>query len=157
MAQGNHKTLYSPEMVDTICDLIRRGVSVSQIEQMDGMPSWCSIAVWLRKYPEFQQKYVLAREDQADFMDGMIFDEAMKADAENYNATKVRLDALKWRAAKLKPKVYGERSSVDVKVEISLTDLVSESMNHAKLAGDHAKVIEHEQAETTPKSTQGDK
>lgn len=42
-------------------------------------------------------------------MDDMILETANRATATNAAAARVKIDAYKWRAARLKPKVYGDR------------------------------------------------
>jgi len=56
---------------------------------------------------------------------GEIIELADTSTPENYNAVKNRVDARKWVAAKLKPKVYGERIQQDVNATVSLGDLVT--------------------------------
>lgn len=50
-----------------------------------------------------------AREDQADSLADEILDEARGATERNANSKRVLIDALKWRAAKLRPKTYGNK------------------------------------------------
>jgi len=112
-------TLYSDELIDEICERISDGESITDICAEDGMPKRTTIFRWLAKYDEFRNLYARAREEQAD----LIFDEVKKIADEcggerdetgRYipdQVTKARLqiDTRKWQAAKLRPKVYGDR------------------------------------------------
>jgi len=112
-------TLYSEELIDEICERISDGESIKDICADDEMPKRTTIFRWLAKYEEFRNLYARAREEQAD----LIFDEVKKIADEcggerdetgRYvpdQVTKARLqiDTRKWQAAKLRPKVYGDR------------------------------------------------
>ena len=67
--------------------------------------------VWLRTHDEFLQMYRLAREDQADVLADEIIEIAdEKAEtSEAVQRNRLRVDARKWAASKLKPRRYGDR------------------------------------------------
>jgi hypothetical protein len=90
------------------------------------MPACSTVFKWLAENPEFSEQYTRAREAQADalFDDVLsIADDArndwMKsrgeddagwvANGEHIQRSKLRIDARKWMAGKLKPKKYGEK------------------------------------------------
>lgn len=81
---------------------------------------------WLRENEEFRNQYARAKEDQADFLAEEILDIAddgsndfmtITKGNKTYNVentewtsrSKLRVEARKWIAAKLKPKRYGEK------------------------------------------------
>lgn len=73
------------------------------------MPAPATIWVWLTKHPDFQEQYTRAREAQAEFLADEIVEIADSAvDSDSSQAARVRIDARKWVAAKLRPKKYGE-------------------------------------------------
>lgn len=72
------------------------------------MPCVKTVYLWLGAHPEFLQQYTRAREDQADTHADEIIDISDNYD-EDPNSRRVRIDARKWVASKLKPKKYGER------------------------------------------------
>jgi hypothetical protein len=118
---------YSPELAAKICERLADGESLKSICTADDMPSKASVYVWLTKHSEFLDMYTRAREDQADTLADEIIDIADDAsrdtktitrdDGSEYdvcntewiNRSRLRVDARKWVAAKLKPKKYGER------------------------------------------------
>ncbi len=82
------------------------------------MPTLVTVWRWLRDFPEFQTLYSASRDSQADALAERILDigdsephmdEFGKVDAGMVSHLKMRMDALKWRAARLKPKVYGDK------------------------------------------------
>lgn len=94
------------------------------------MPSASTVFRWLSAQPAFQEQYALAREAQAD----TLFDEMLdiaddgsndwmadkeEEDGFRYNGdavqrSRLRIEARKWMAGKLRPKKYSDRQIVDM-------------------------------------------
>jgi hypothetical protein len=91
------------------------------------MPGECTVYGWLLKHSEFVKKYMCAREIQAERgIDEIIsiaddgrndWMEIQNDDGENVGwrqnpeamrRSQIRIDARKWKASKLRPKVYGD-------------------------------------------------
>ncbi|RDJ12427.1 terminase small subunit protein [Rhizobium grahamii] len=125
---------YTEELASKICELIADGKSLRSICQDEEMPSKSTVFSWLadQRYSSFRTKYALAREAQAD----TLFDEMLDiADdgsndwmeknfgeetrwVENGEAMRrsdIRIKTRQWMAAKMRPKVYGDRLDLDVK------------------------------------------
>lgn len=115
---------YSQEMADTICERIAMGESLRAICRDDGMPALSTVFRWLNVVEGFSDQYARAREEQAEaFADEIvaIADEAeatVKHEGEDVKLSldptavarnRLRVDARKWVASKLKPKKYGEK------------------------------------------------
>lgn len=119
---------YSDDIADEICARIADGQSLNSICKLDEMPSLKTVYNWIGKRPEFLQKYTLARETQADTLADQIVDIAddgsrdytedakgnVLVDHDHITRSRLRVDARKWVAAKLKPKKYGERQDLTV-------------------------------------------
>lgn len=122
------KTLHVPtaELLQTICERLAEGNSLRTICSKEGMPSVGTVCRWLSENRAFAEQYARARESQAD----AIFDEILNIaddssndwvetkDGERFNAeaaarSRIRIDARKWMAGKLRPKVYGEKVDVE--------------------------------------------
>jgi len=87
------------------------------------MPAVSSVYLWMGKHKEFSEAYARARDDQADTLADQIIEIADDGTNDTYvseNGTvltnqdvvqrsRLRVDARKWIAAKLKPKKYGDR------------------------------------------------
>lgn len=84
---------------------------------------------WARNNPKFSEQYAKAKQEQADFLADEIIQIADDAtndfmtitkgdvtyNVENKewtNRSRLRIDARKWIAAKLKPKVYGDKTDI---------------------------------------------
>lgn len=103
---------YSDETAATICEGLLNGESLRSICLSDEMPNRSTISRWLDENKAFATKYAHAREMQADHMDDLILDTADKCTPETAAADRVKIAAYQWRAAKLKPKVYGDKLDV---------------------------------------------
>ncbi len=116
---------YNLEISALICTRISQGESLRKICSSKGMPALVTVWHWLSKFPDFEKQYARAREEQADLFAGEIIelaDEAMSAtDNVQAQAYRLRVDARKWVASKLKPKSYGERVDATImgKIEIA--------------------------------------
>lgn len=101
--------LYRKALAERVCREIAEGKSLVAICKRAWAPSYATVMKWCREIPEFAKMYAHAREEQSDYMFDVIVDLADQATPENHNAIRLRVDARKWAAAKLKPRVYGDR------------------------------------------------
>ena len=107
---------YTQAMADEICGRIADGESLRSMCLEDRMPSKTTVFKWLIDNASFSDQYARARETQADtlFDDILHIADAarLKTDSDALNHAKVRIDARKWMAGKLRPKKYGEKLSL---------------------------------------------
>lgn len=114
---------YSDEVADVICNRLVEGESLRRICMGDDMPSAAAVFRWLASNERFREQYACAREAQADTYADEIVDIAddgandYMGEDEKYNGdavarSKLRVDARKWVASKLKPKKYGDKQLV---------------------------------------------
>ncbi len=105
----------SEELYDSICLRISEGQSLRAICLDEDMPSRSTVLRWLEQDQSFNAKCARARLEQADWLlDDM-------ADIENRtldgtyepNVAKVVLSSKQWRAAKLAPKKYGDKTTIE--------------------------------------------
>lgn len=98
---------FSQKTFDTICDRLVSGESLRSICRDKAMPSTTTVFKWLAERPDTAEQYARARETQAD----AIVDEIVEiADTEDDSAkARVRIDARKWVAGKMRPKKYGDK------------------------------------------------
>ena len=92
-----------------VCELIANGNSLVSICKRQGTPGYATITTWLRtdKGGERQAMYAQAREAQADYLADEIVEIADGAG--DPAQVRNRVDARKWVAAKLRPRVYGDK------------------------------------------------
>lgn len=117
-------TKYTDELAIEICSEIANGLSLRKICERDDIPSIDTIRRWLldEDKQQFQAQYARARDEQADFYADAIIEEADKAtDRDSAAAAKVKVDARKWVASKLKPKRYGDKLDLDATIDGHIT------------------------------------
>jgi len=118
-------SLYTDELAAAICERIARGETLAQIEREADMPSAQTIRIWCRDNADFRSQYTRAREEQADAFADEIVDAARAAsDGESAAVARVRVDALKWIAAKRQPKKYGDSTKLEVSGELNVKRVV---------------------------------
>jgi hypothetical protein len=127
---------FTQEVAETICqEIATSSKSLKTICEMDGMPAVRTVLSWLsegekpkakEEFKAFLHNYARAREAQADFLAEEILEIAddgsndlmtiTKGDKtyeienkEVTNRSKLRVEARKWIASKLKPKKYSDR------------------------------------------------
>ncbi len=110
--KGPGEYVWSEEIEDEIFERVAQGEAIRKIcgtERDDWLPSWPTFRKRLIADEEFATRYARAKEDKAD----AIFDEVLEiADgttSETVAADRLRIDARKWMAGKLRPKVYGDK------------------------------------------------
>lgn len=121
-------TSFSTEVFDTICERLADGESLRAICRDEDMPAAGTVCRWLAEDEEgkLREQYARARELQADALFDDVLDIAddarndwmerrgeedagWQANGEHIQRSRLRIDARKWMAGKLRPKVYGEK------------------------------------------------
>lgn len=114
---------YTQEVGDLICEALAEGHSLRSICASDDFPNKATVFRWLADNKAFSDQYARAREAQAD----CLFDDILNIADDGRNDTyvddngntrtdtdviarsRLRVDARKWMAGKLRPKVYGDK------------------------------------------------
>lgn len=119
---------FSPEVADEICERLAEGESLRTICAGEGMPYRGTVFRWLASDEKFRLQYAHARDAQADTLADEIVDIADDGTRDTYldadgnektnqdviARSRLRVDARKWVASKLKPKVYGDRTTTAI-------------------------------------------
>lgn len=122
------QTEFTIAIGDSLCERIADGESLRKICAEADMPNKATVFRWLAANSTFSDQYARARETQADSLFDEILDIAdeskldtytdkdgnVKTDSEVIGRSKLRVDARKWMAGKLRPKVYGEKSVQEI-------------------------------------------
>ena len=114
---------YSPDEIIVIQDKIIKGLwqgkSLRQILMKKGMPSRRYVYEWLnpendRFDAEFSNNYAHARRENADFYYDKICEITKKIENKEIrpDAGRVIIDALKWKAGRMKPTKYGDKLDI---------------------------------------------
>lgn len=121
---------FDQNIADRICERLINGESLRKICLDDDMPSAALVCKWAAENEAFREQYAHARDAQADTLADEILDIADdgsndwmgdkdEKDGTQYNGdavqrSKLRVDARKWIAAKLKPKKYGDAALLKI-------------------------------------------
>lgn len=90
-----------------ICVAISGGKSLRKICESDKKPPRRTVYEWLAKYPEFKEMYDRACQERAECYAEEIVDIADSGD--DVQRDKLKIDARKWVASKLKSATYGDK------------------------------------------------
>lgn len=132
------QSTFTDAIGDRICVMLIDGRSLKSICTDDDMPAQSTVFKWLTDIPSFSEKYARARELQADTIADEILHIAdntevgveITTEADGTTKTKegdmvahrrLKIDSRKWYAGKLAPKKYGDRSTVDLNANVSLS------------------------------------
>lgn len=103
---------FTQEVADHICERLSDGESLRSICRDAEFPDKATVFRWLAVNKEFRDQYARARETQADAIADEILNIADEAD--DAAKARVQIDARKWLAGKLRPKVYGDKVSQEI-------------------------------------------
>jgi len=123
------------EVAEEICERLSAGESLNAILRSAHMPDYKTVMRWIvtddvstRPYlREFRQRYARAREAQAEYYVDLVHqiaedgtndyyvdeDGKKRIDHENIARSRLRIDTIKWAAAKMRPKKYADKIGVD--------------------------------------------
>lgn len=138
-------TTFSEEIATAICARLMDGESLRTICLSNDMPARSTVHLWLAANSTFSDHYTKAREFQAD----TIFDEILdiaddgtndwmdrrddegghlgwKENGEAIARSRLRVDARKWMAGKMRAKKYGDKLDVEHSASGELAALIAE-------------------------------
>ena len=126
---GGRPTDYTADLADKVCARLSDGESMRKISLDDAMPCSTTMFRWLRENKQFKQQYDVAKAECADMYAEQIIEIAddtdndyseidkdgnAKLNPENIQRSRLRVDARKWTASKLKPKTYGDKIQQEI-------------------------------------------
>ena len=118
---------FSADIADDICQRLAEGESLLQICRLPGYPRRATVMRWLLNddpaYDAFRDSYARAREMQAEVLADETIDIAdgtkrVRKSHVAIESARLRIDARKWLAAKLRPKKYGDKITHDGTLEV---------------------------------------
>lgn len=141
---GGRPIEYTKEIGDKICAELSSGKSLLRI-CAEAKISRPAVFNWLYKVPEFAANYAHAREIWADAeFDNLLQiaddgsndtyvdeDGNVKVDHDVVARSRLRIDTRKWALARMSPRKYSERTTVDTNINVSLTQLIEQSLKPA--------------------------
>ena len=122
-----HKTnsKKSPETVEQFLDYIRNGRSCAQACRQPDMPCSKTIETWVKTDSNFAAAYEQAKEDRGTYYGELVAEVALAGLQGKYKDSamlRAAIDGLKWSAARMSPKAFGDRINVDHGAQTSYID-----------------------------------
>lgn len=149
-APGNR---YNAPLARKICEKIMSKQSLKDICKDPRMPNLSTVVRWLAnpKLTDFREMYYYARRVAAELYVDEIFEIADDGsndwkprydkdgglidyvpDQEAIQRSRVRIDARKWYASKMVPRIYGEKTNIELDVTGDLAELLKKASNNDK-------------------------
>jgi len=113
-AKPGRPTSYSESVADKIVNRMIDGENMVSICRDENMPSRSTVYQWLDANVDFRARCARAREGLADYLVDQIEQMANDTDEDNYQSMKVKIATAQWRAMKMAPKIYGDRSRTEI-------------------------------------------
>lgn len=117
-AKIGRPTIKTPELITEICERVAQGRSVASVSKDEDMPCHLTIWRWMNSDEEFCSRYARAVQARAmahaDGIDDLV-DRAVRGEIPA-DVARVAIDAKKWTASRLLPKLYGDRTQVEATV-----------------------------------------
>lgn len=113
-SSAGRPTNYSESLADQIVNRMINGESMVVICRDESMPSRSTVYDWFDANPDFRTRCARAREGLADYLVDEIEQMADDTNEDNYQSMKVKISTAQWRAMKMAPKIYGDRSRTEI-------------------------------------------
>lgn len=101
------------DKVRMVCEMVVEGQTLRQIADHFGVTCG-GVLYWIESKPEYTEQYTRARASAADMFENDIIEAAHAVTPETAAADRVKIDALKWVAARRAPKRYGDKITQEV-------------------------------------------
>lgn len=107
--RGGKVSTYTEALGLAVCERLAEGESLTSITRDPAMPRYGTVFDWLKRHPEFEEMYVVARQVQAEYLFDEARDVALEATKDTVPVARLRFDVTRWQAARLAPKKYLDR------------------------------------------------
>ncbi len=114
MAKAGRPSTYSEKTADEIVQRMIEGESLTAICRDEKMPPRVTVYAWFDKHPDFYARCARAREALADYLVDQIEELARTATKDNIEQIKLQVSTKQWRAMKMAPRMYGDRTRTEV-------------------------------------------
>jgi len=119
------KSKKTPEVVKNFLQRISEGRSHASVCRDDDMPDWATVWRWTKEDPKFAAAFAVAKEERGNYYGEKVAEIALAVLAgkiKDSNAARVAIDGLKWTAARMASKNFGDRMQVEHSAESSYVD-----------------------------------
>ena len=134
------RSIWDPNVLKEVCELIIDGKSIRAIGRMPGMPESTHIYRAMAKNMDIREAIMRAREAGAHAMADEILDIADMSDDTGVNKARMQISARQWHTAKMAPRVYGDFKMVDSNVSVTVTK--TDTLNIEDMSYDELEALE---------------
>lgn len=117
-----------PAILDEICNRLVEGEAIRSICADPAMPSQVTFYARMADDPAFRNRIARAREAQQHAEIEKTIELADEATVEDWQVKKLQIWARQWRAAKLAPKAYGDKLTLDATVTKRAEDMTDDEL-----------------------------
>ena len=114
--------------VDAICLMVADGKTLRQVSTETGL-SLGTILNRVSRETKHVEQYARARETASDLFETDIIEAALASSPETASADRVKIDALKWVAARRSPKKYGDKVQQEHSGSVNLNGLTDDDLD----------------------------
>jgi len=141
----------TPEkLFDIFLERVTEGRAGINVCKDDDMPGWTTVWRKITSDPDFEQRYRTALSSRgmvyADMLDDL--DKKLLSGMITESAHRTLSDNIKWRSARMTPKVYGDKQQIDVTASPGGEYLQALQQINDSLEMRRAEAVEHEEGET---------
>lgn len=105
---------FDDAIADEIVERMIHGESMLKICADAHIPDRATVYRWMDAHPDFATRCARAREGLADFLVDQIEKMADATTEENVQSQKVKIATAQWRAMKMAPRTYGDKTQTEV-------------------------------------------
>lgn len=114
-----------PDAIDELAEFVADGRGgLSTFAREHGF-SKVTLHDWVNAEPSRAERYAQARQDGADALADAVVD-ISRDKTRDPQCRRAEMDALKWLAGKIRPKVYGDRIQQDITAAVTLEDALKQ-------------------------------
>jgi len=119
------KSKKTPEIVAALLQRISEGRSQASVCRDADMPDWATVWRWTKQDPDFAAAFADAKEQRGNLYGEKVAEISLALLAgkiSDSNAARVAIDGLKWSAARMASKNFGDRMQVEHSAQSSYVD-----------------------------------
>ena len=125
-------TRFSEPLAAEICRRLAAGELLRDICRPTRMPGRETVHRWLAENGQFRSQFGVARDHMADALAEEAIHIARNAKASTASARRLQVDTIKWLAAKLAPKRYGEKVVPATATTASIGDAIEKGRERVR-------------------------
>jgi hypothetical protein len=127
-----HPSAYDDAAINIMFDQMVAGVGLTEACQDPRCPAYHEVYRRIHRDPEFAKRVLDARETQQQAMVDQTYVIANSATPENWQVARLRMQAIWWGAARLSPKMFGDKSQLNLVVTDALSDRLTAALKRQR-------------------------